>query len=55
MAYVELGVLGDVNIARHWLGLWAANLKQLRGDAKNSPLTRDRTNWFANAGIAYRF
>jgi outer membrane scaffolding protein for murein synthesis (MipA/OmpV family) len=55
LAYGELGVLGDVNLAKHWLGLWGASLVQLQGDAKDSPLTRDRTNWFANAGIAYRF
>jgi len=55
LAYAELGVLGDVNLAKHWLGLWGASVLQLQGDANGSPLTRDRTNWFANAGIAYRF
>jgi len=55
LAYTELGVLGDVNLAKHWLGLWGASVLQLQGDANGSPLTRDRTNWFANAGIAYRF
>jgi len=48
-------VIGDVDFARHWAGLWGVSLQQVQGDAKDSPITRDRSNWYANAGVAYRF
>lgn len=51
----EVGLIGDIDIARHWIGLWGVHLDRLQGDAADSPLTRDRSNWFANAGVAYRF
>lgn len=52
---VQVGLLGDVNLARHWVGLWGITLQQLQGDARDSPLTLDKSNWYANAGVAYRF
>lgn len=53
--YFRLGLLGDVSIARHWVGLWTVAWQGLQGDAANSPITQERNNWTANAGIAYRF
>ena len=52
---VQVGLLGDVDLAKHWVGLWGITFQQLQGDAANSPLTQDRGNWYANAGAAYRF
>lgn len=52
---VQLGVLGDVDLAKHCVGLWGITYQQLQDDAANSPLTQDRNNWYANAGVAYRF
>ena len=52
---VQLGLLGDVDVAKHWVGLWGITYLQLQGDAADSPLTRERNNWYANAGVAYRF
>jgi outer membrane protein len=51
----RLGLLGDVDLARHWVGLWGITYQQLQGDAADSPLTQERNNWYANAGVAYRF
>ena len=51
----QIGITGDIDIARHWVGLWGIHLDVLQDDAADSPITRDRSNWFANAGIAYRF
>ena len=51
----QLGLLGDVELAKHWLGLWGITFQQLQGDAADSPLTQDRGNWYVNAGAAYRF
>ncbi len=52
---VQAGLLGDIDLARHWLALWGVTFQRLQGDAANSPLVQDRGNWFANAGVAYRF
>lgn len=51
----EIGLIGDVDIARHWVGLWGMHYDLLQDDAADSPVTRDRGNWYANAGVAYRF
>jgi outer membrane scaffolding protein for murein synthesis (MipA/OmpV family) len=51
----QLGLIGDLNIARHWVGLWGVHYDMLQGDAADSPLTQDRGTWYANAGVAYRF
>jgi outer membrane scaffolding protein for murein synthesis (MipA/OmpV family) len=55
LRYAEVGLLGDVDLARHWIGLWGVSLQQSQGAARDSPIVQDRTNLFANAGIAYRF
>jgi len=55
MRVIEVGLVGDIDISEHWIGLWGINVLQLQGDAKDSPITLDKTNWYANAGVAYRF
>jgi outer membrane scaffolding protein for murein synthesis (MipA/OmpV family) len=51
----QVGLVGDVDLAPHWIGLWGITRQQLEGCARYSPITQDRTNWFVNAGAAYRF
>jgi MipA family protein len=53
--YVQFGLLGSVNLSAHWLVPWGATMQRLQGDAGDSPIAQDRTNWYINAGIAYRF
>lgn len=53
--FVQLGLLGGAAIARHWIALWGVNWQRLQGDAVDSPITQERNNWYANAGVAYRF
>ncbi len=53
--YVQFGLLGSVNLSEHWLIPWGASMQRLQGDAGDSPIVQDRTNWTINAGIAYRF
>jgi outer membrane protein len=55
LRYVQLGLLGDVSFSRHWIGLWGASVHLLQGDARDSPIVQDKTNWLVNAGVAYRF
>ena len=52
---IQAGLLGDVDVARHWVGLWGMTYQRLQDDASGSPIVQDRNNWYANAGIAYRF
>jgi len=51
----DVGLVGDVDLGRHWLGLWGVTRERLLSGATNSPLTLDRVNWSAHAGAAYRF
>jgi outer membrane scaffolding protein for murein synthesis (MipA/OmpV family) len=52
---IQAGLLGDADIAKHWVGLWGITYQRLQDDAAGSPIVQDRNNWYANAGIAYRF
>lgn len=52
---VAIGVLGSVDLSKHWLVLWGLNATRLEGDARDSPIAQEGTNWFANGGLAYRF
>ncbi len=52
---IQTGLLGDIDIAKHWVGLWGITFQRLQGDAAGSPIVQDRNNWYANAGAAYRF
>ena len=52
---LQAGLLGDVDIAKHWVGLWGISYQRLQDEASGSPIVQDRNNWYANAGIAYRF
>jgi MipA family protein len=55
MRSFRIGLLGEVDLARHWIALWGVSLQQLQGDARHSPIVREPANWYANAGVAYRF
>lgn len=52
---VAFGILGTVDLSKHWLVLWGLNARRLESDARNSPIVQESTNWFVNGGIAYRF
>lgn len=52
---VAFGILGSLDLSEHWLVLWGINARRLEGDARNSPIVQEGTNWFVNGGLAYRF
>ena len=52
---IVFGVLWTVDLSKHWLMLGGLNVRQLGGDARNSPIVQEDTNWFVNGGLAYRF
>lgn len=52
---VVFGVLWTLDLSKHWLMLGGLNVRRLEGDARNSPIVQEDTNWFVNAGLGYRF
>ena len=50
-----LGVEGAYDLGRHWVALASVSLRRLHGDAATSPITEDKTNYYASVGVAYRF
>ena len=52
---IQVGLLGEVDLAKHWIALWGVKLLAVQGAAADSPLVRQRTNWSANTAVAYRF
>jgi outer membrane scaffolding protein for murein synthesis (MipA/OmpV family) len=53
--YTELGVLASYDLTRHWVLVGSLSGRRLHGDAAASPITEDKTNYYASAGVAYRF
>jgi outer membrane scaffolding protein for murein synthesis (MipA/OmpV family) len=55
LLFVSLGVLGSVDLSRHWVLVTSVEGRRLQGDAARSPLVERKSNTYASAGIAYRF
>ena len=55
LLFTALGVEGIYGLDRHWLLIASAHARFLQGDAASSPITEERTNYFASVGVAYRF
>ena len=55
LLFTTYGVEGAYDLNRHWVALASVSLRRLHGDAASSPITEDKTNYYASAGVAYRF
>jgi outer membrane scaffolding protein for murein synthesis (MipA/OmpV family) len=55
LLYTALGIEGAYDVSRHWILLASVHARWLQDDAKRSPITEEKTNYYASAGIAYRF
>ena len=55
LRFAAIGIVGSVDVSTHWLILWGGSIQRLAGAARNSPVVQDSTNWYAHAGLAYRF
>jgi outer membrane scaffolding protein for murein synthesis (MipA/OmpV family) len=55
LLFTTAGVEGVYDLSRHWVALASVSLRRLHGDAASSPITEDKTNYYASAGVAYRF
>ena len=53
--HTTLGALGSYDLNRHWLLFGGVSWRRLHGDALSSPLVEEKTSFYANAGVAYRF
>lgn len=51
----EIGTLWSFDLDRAWMLVGRIAGRQLRGDARRSPLTEDPTNGYFSLGFAYRF
>ena len=55
LLFTALGVEGAYELGRHWVALASVHARRLQDDAASSPITEERTNYFASVGVAYRF
>jgi outer membrane scaffolding protein for murein synthesis (MipA/OmpV family) len=55
LLFVSLGLLGSVDLSRHWVLTGSIEGRRLQGDAARSPLAERKSNHYANAGVAYKF
>jgi outer membrane scaffolding protein for murein synthesis (MipA/OmpV family) len=51
----SLGILGSVDLNHEWVAVGSMESRRLRGDSMHSPLAERGSNFYASAGIAYRF
>jgi len=55
LLHTSLGLLGSYDLSRHWSAVAGVQGRRLHGDAISSPIVERKSNYYANAGIAYRF
>jgi MipA family protein len=55
LLFTQAGVEGAYDLSRHWVALASASVRRLHGDAADSPITEDKTNYYVSVGLAYRF
>jgi MipA family protein len=55
LLYVSGGVLGSLDLSRHWIAVASLELRSLRDPAEHSALVERRQARYAAAGLAYRF
>jgi outer membrane scaffolding protein for murein synthesis (MipA/OmpV family) len=55
LLFTAFGVEGAYDLSRHWVVLASLSLRRLHDDAASSPITEDKTSYYASAGVAYRF
>ncbi len=51
----SVGLLYQVELSRDWVVVGNLEARRLQGDARHSPLVERATNFYAAAGLAYRF
>ncbi len=55
LLFTSLGVLGSHDLSRPWVLVGSVEARRLASDPARSPIVERRTNYYASAGLAYRF
>jgi outer membrane scaffolding protein for murein synthesis (MipA/OmpV family) len=55
LLHTSLGALGSYDLSRHWLLVAGVQWRRLHGDAAASALAEEKSSYYANGGVAYRF
>lgn len=53
--FSSVGLLWSVDLSRDWIVVGSMESRRLHGDAARSPLAERASNYYASAGLAYRF
>ena len=53
--FASFGFLWSVDLSRNWIVVGSTESRRLHGDAARSPLAERGSNYYASAGLAYRF
>jgi outer membrane protein len=53
--FTSVGLLWSAEVSKDWMAVGSAERRELRGDAARSPLAERSWNFYAGAGLAYRF
>jgi outer membrane scaffolding protein for murein synthesis (MipA/OmpV family) len=55
MLFFSTGLIASYDLTPHWLIVGSVSARWLRDAASRSPLAETTSNWYGNAGLAYRF
>ncbi|MBE0612062.1 MAG: MipA/OmpV family protein [Burkholderiales bacterium] len=55
LLFSSFGLLWSAELSRHWIAVGNIESRHLHGDAARSPLAERDSNYYASAGVAYRF
>jgi len=55
LLHTSIGLLGSYDLSRHWTAVAGVQGRRLHGAAADSMIVENKSSYYANAGIAYRF
>ena len=55
LLFSSVGLLYSIELTRDWIVVGNFEARHLQGDARRSPIVERSTNYYAAAGVAYRF
>jgi outer membrane scaffolding protein for murein synthesis (MipA/OmpV family) len=53
--FASFGLLWSIDLNRDWIAVGSMESRHLRGDAARSPIVERTSNYYASAGLSYRF
>jgi len=55
LLHTSIGLLGSYDLSRHWTAVAGVQGRRLHGAAAGSIIVENKSSYYANAGLAYRF